>query len=108
MSLLLLSFDALACNYPCRSKQQWQRTCCLFHQFSSVMQAELVIAKRHSTTESERQQKMAADLDTRTKELRQAQSNYNKSVRHAPLTHWKSALLCAAGVSLCVSCVCII
>ena len=84
-----LMLDIIVTAFRCCSrqipsyKQQWQNTCCLFRRVSSLMQAELVTAKRHSTTESERQQKMVTDLDMRTKELRQAQSNYNKSVRQA-------------------------
>lgn len=44
------------------------------------MQAELVIAKRHATTEAERYQKIVTHLATVNKELKQAQSSYNKSV----------------------------
>lgn len=62
------------------------------------MQAELVVAKRHSTADSERQQKVVADLDMRTKELKQAQSNYNKSVRHAPLTYENFPMFCSGMV----------
>lgn len=62
------------------------------------MQAELVVARRHSTADSERQQKVVADLDMRTKELKQAQSNYNKSVRHALHTHEYSAMFCLTHV----------
>ena len=45
------------------------------------MQAELVIAKRHATTETERYQKIVTDLAAVNNELKQAQSSYNKSVR---------------------------
>lgn len=45
------------------------------------MQAELVIARRHATSEAERYQKIVADLATVNNELKQAQSSYNKSVR---------------------------
>lgn len=68
--------------------------CCLFSKSMFLLQAEVVIAKRHSTTDSERQQKMVADFDARTKELKQAQSNYNKSVCHThESTHQTSDLL---------------
>ncbi len=46
-----------------------------------MMQAELVIAKRHATTEAERYQKVLTDMATVNNELKQAQSSYNKSVR---------------------------
>ncbi len=45
-----------------------------------MMQAELVIAKKHATTEAERYQKIVTDLAAVNKELKQAQSSYNKSV----------------------------
>ena len=71
------------------------------------MQAELVVAKRHSSADSERQQKVVADLDMRTKELKQAQSNYNKSVRHAH-PRLLCYVLCDSCTLLMSACACIV
>ena len=48
----------------------------------SCLQAEIVIAKRHAEADASRHQKTVQDLATRSDELRQAQSSYNKSVYH--------------------------
>ncbi|KAA6416807.1 MAG: hypothetical protein FRX49_13234 [Trebouxia sp. A1-2] len=50
------------------------------HTTITNLQAELVIARRHATSEAERYQKIVADLATVNNELKQAQSSYNKSV----------------------------
>lgn len=44
------------------------------------LQAELVIAKRHAEADTNRHQKTVQELASRTEELRQAQTSYNKSV----------------------------
>lgn len=51
------------------------------------VQAEVVIARRHSDANAERHQKAVQDLASRADELKQAQTSYNKSVRFDHLLH---------------------